>query len=88
MTTVGYGDFKGYIKEEYLFQMAVEFMGIAFFSFIMGSINNDFLKERKATDIIDEKLEEVDMWLVQLDTSRSTKSLPKVLYDKIKNYIS
>ena len=39
LTTVGYGDQKGYTKYEYLFQMAIEFLGIALFSFLMGSIN-------------------------------------------------
>ncbi len=27
------------------------------------------------------------MWLVKLDNSRTSKSLPKILYDKIKVYI-
>lgn len=40
LTTVGYGDFKGFTNNEYLFQMAVEFIGIGFFSFLMGSINS------------------------------------------------
>lgn len=40
LTTVGYGDFKGFTNNEYLFEMAVEFIGIGFFSFLMGSINN------------------------------------------------
>lgn len=33
------------------------------------------------------KLEQVDIWLVKLDNSRTSKSLPKILYDKIKLYI-
>lgn len=40
LTTVGYGDIYGYTWQEYVFTMIVEFLGIAFFSFIMGSINN------------------------------------------------
>jgi len=67
--------------------MFVEFIGIAFFSFIMGSINNIFLVDNGSTDIIDTKLEQVDVWLVKLDNSRMSKSLPKILYDKIKLYI-
>ena len=67
--------------------MFVEFIGIAFFSFIMGSINNIFLIDSGNTDIIDTKLEKVDVWLVKLDNSRMSKSLPKILYDKIKLYI-
>ena len=40
LTTVGYGDIYGYSYQEYIFTMVVEFIGIAFFSFIIGSINN------------------------------------------------
>ena len=40
LTTVGYGDIKGQTVYEYVFVMFVEFTGIMFFSFIMGSINN------------------------------------------------
>lgn len=40
LTTVGYGDIYGYSWQEYIFTMVVEFIGIAFFSFIIGSINN------------------------------------------------
>ena len=43
LATVGYGDIKGFTYSEYLFNMFVEFIGIAFFSFVMGSINNIFL---------------------------------------------
>lgn len=39
LTTLGYGDFKGYTTTEYLFQMIVEFLGIGVFSYLMGSIN-------------------------------------------------
>jgi hypothetical protein len=47
LTTVGYGDFKGFTNNEYVFQMAVEFIGIGFFSFLMGSINNILVQESK-----------------------------------------
>lgn len=38
LTTVGYGDFKGYTWEEYLFLIMVEFIGLGFFAFFMGEI--------------------------------------------------
>jgi hypothetical protein len=43
LSTVGYGDFKGSTTIEYLYTMGVEFIGIGFFSFIMGSINRIIL---------------------------------------------
>lgn len=39
LTTVGYGDYKGYTPMEYNYQMVVEFLGIGVFSWLMGSIN-------------------------------------------------
>jgi len=87
LTTVGYGDIKGFTSEEYMYTIVVEFIGIAFFSFIMGAINNVLLVDNGASDIIESKLEQVDVWLVKLDNSRMSKSLPKILYDKIKLYI-
>lgn len=87
LATVGYGDVKGFTATEYGFNMFVEFIGIAFFSFVMGSINNIFLNDTSTKELLETKMEEVDVWLVKLDSSRSSKSLPKMLYYKIKLYI-
>jgi hypothetical protein len=67
--------------------MAVEFIGIGFFSFLMGSINSILVQESKLQDIIDEKIEDLDIWLRRLDKSRINKHLPKGLYDNIKEYV-
>lgn len=40
LATVGYGDIKGRCQNEYVYVMFVEFVGIIFFSFIMGSISS------------------------------------------------
>lgn len=73
LTTVGYGDYKGYTTQEYVITMIVEFIGILFFSVIMGSINEIFIVNDGDLDIIDAKLESVDVWLVKLDNSRMSK---------------
>ena len=67
--------------------MFVEFLGIAVFSMIMSSVNHIIGPSQGGDDIIAAKLEKVDIWLVKLDNSRLSKSLPKILYDKIKLYI-
>ena len=87
LTTVGYGDYKGYTVFEYLFTYLIEFVGIVFFSIMMGSINTILENTDGDLDITDQKLESVDVWLVKLDNSRMSKQLPRVLYDKIKIYI-
>lgn len=70
LTTVGYGDFKGYTSQEYGFTMAVEFMGILIFSIMMGFINDIFVGGEEDDD---DKLDMVDKWLVNLDNSRMSK---------------
>mgnify|MGYP006087908961 CR=1 FL=1 len=70
LTTVGYGDFKGYTPVEYLIQMIIEFMGIGVFSFLMGSINDLVGSERTLQDIIDDRMEEIEGWLRKLEKSR------------------
>ena len=68
--------------------MALEFIGIAFFSLLMGSINNIIVQESKLSDILDEKIEDLDIWLRKLDQARAgDKNLSKPLYDSIKNYV-
>mmetsp|Transcript_42101 Transcript_42101/g.64561 ORF Transcript_42101/g.64561 Transcript_42101/m.64561 type:complete len:410 (+) Transcript_42101:323-1552(+) len=85
LTTVGYGDYKGYTSGEYMFQMVVEFLGIGVFSYLMGSINDLVSSETTLQDIIDERTEDVESWLRKLEKSR-TKNFSKQLYDSVKEY--
>ena len=73
LTTVGYGDYKGFTNNEYTFTYIVEFIGILFFSIMMGSINTILENTDGDLDITDQKLESVDVWLVKLDNSRMSK---------------
>jgi hypothetical protein len=67
LTTVGYGDFKGHSKNEYIYTMIVEFFGFMVFGLIMASINNVILSDSGVTDELTEIVERVDIWLVALD---------------------
>ena len=60
LTTVGYGDYKGYTSSEYLVQMGVEFLGIGIFSYLMGSINDLVGSEETLQEIIDERIENIE----------------------------
>jgi len=73
LTTVGYGDYKGFTTTEYVFTMVVEFIGILFFSVIMASVNDILDDGSSDYDIVETKLENVDVWLVKLDNSRMSK---------------
>jgi hypothetical protein len=88
LTTVGYGDQKGYSSIEYGFTMGVEFVGILVFTITMS-----FVKDVLVTDDDDGEQEEGDVdavnaWLIKLDNARMNKKMPEVLYDKIKVYIN
>ena len=85
LTTVGYGDFKGYTAPEYLFQIIVEFVGIVLFSFLMNLINGFFVMEKTLQDLIDDRNEEIELWLRNLD-SRRTKNFSRPIVDCIKTY--
>lgn len=85
LTTVGYGDYKGYTPTEYLLQMGVEFLGIGVFSYLMGSINDLVGKEETLQDVIDERIEDIELWLRKLEKARP-KNFSKNLYDSIKEY--
>ena len=66
--------------------MVVEFSGVGLFSLLMGSINNLVVSEQKLQDVIDDRMEDLDIWLRKLDKSRK-KILPKHLYDNIKDFV-
>ena len=85
LTTVGYGDYKGYTPPEYLLQMMVEFLGIGIFSYLMGSINNLIGSDQDLQEIIDERIENIELWLRKLEKARP-KNFSKNLYDSIKDY--
>ena len=69
ITTVGYGDYTGATSNEYLFSIALEFMGLTFFSFLMGSINGIFSMNDSFEDLIEEKLASLDMWIKKIEKS-------------------
>jgi len=62
-------------------------LGIAFFGLIMGTINNVLGEDDGASDIIDDKIEEIDLWLLKLDNTRSDKSMIRPLYEAIKQFV-
>jgi hypothetical protein len=87
LTTVGYGDFKGYTVYEYIFQIGVEFIGIGMFAMFMGQVNVFMDQVSNITDIVEDKIEDLDWWLHKLDTSRGEEKIPGPLYYSIKRFV-
>ena len=69
ITTVGYGDYSGKTSAEYIFSIILEFLGLTFFSFLMGSINSIFNTSDSFDDLIEEKLDSLDMWIKKIEKS-------------------
>jgi len=88
LATVGYGDVKGKTMYEYLFVMMTEFVGIMFFSFIMGSINNILAQDFTEPYDIFQLKEKCDIWLNSIDKIVKRKTMPNGLYNAMRFYIT
>ena len=63
--------------------MVVEFLGIVVFSYLMNLIKKLAVQENTLQDLIDERGEQIELWLRRLEKTR-TKNFSKQLYDCIK----
>ena len=87
ITTVGYGDYCGETTEEYIFSVLLEFMGLIFFSGLMGNINGLFDQNDSFEDLIQEKLDALDMWVKKIEKSNHPYHLQPLLYNDIRKYV-
>jgi hypothetical protein len=87
ITTVGYGDYSGATSDEYIFSIALEFLGLTFFSFLMGSINGIFNTSDNFDDLIEEKLDSLDMWIKKIEKSNKPFHIQPTLYNDIRKYV-
>jgi hypothetical protein len=53
----------------------------------MGSISNLMSKGGKFGDLIDKKMEELDIWLKKLEMANPDDRIPTYLYNGIKKYV-
>ena len=87
ITTVGYGDYTGATSQEYIFSIILEFLGLTFFSFLMGSINGIFNTSDNFDDLIEDKLDSLDMWIKKIEKSNKPFHIQPTLYNDIRNYV-
>lgn len=87
ITTVGYGDYSGKTSSEYVFSIILEFLGLTFFSFLMGSINDIFDTADNFDDLIEEKLDQLDMWIKKIEKSNKPFHIQPILYNDIRKYV-
>jgi hypothetical protein len=65
--------------------MFVEFLGIGVFSFLMNAINELFSTEINLQQIIDQREEETEKWIRDLEKLRG-KNMSKQLFDAVMLY--
>jgi len=88
ITTVGYGDISGKTRDEYIFSMVIEFVGLTFFSFLMGTVSMMFSGDSSFEALINERLEDLDLWMRKLEICNKKETLPISLFTDIKKNIS
>lgn len=80
ITTVGYGDINGSTTVELVFSMAVEFIGLTFFSFLTGTISVMFSGDQSFESLINARMEQLDLWLLRLENCNKEEKIPNRLY--------
>jgi hypothetical protein len=64
-SSIGYGDLKPYTKNEYLFILFMEMIGIGFYGYMLGTIQKLF-QDIQNKDPLTEKQQALDNWLIAL----------------------
>jgi hypothetical protein len=87
ITTVGYGDVSFGSTTEIAFVMVVEFIGLLFFSFLMGSINSMLAGTQNFEEFIQNTMDELDHWMLSLEKSNNNKRMSSRMYRRIKKTV-
>ena len=64
--------------------MLVQFMGLIFFSLLMSQVKDMLFRNSRFGNLIDEKTENVDLWVSQLEEANKKKIMPMEMYYDIK----
>ena len=56
-------------SEEYIFMFCLEFIGLIVFSFLMSSVSAVFGASDDFDELVETKLEQVDIWIKKLEKS-------------------
>ena len=88
LSTVGYGDGTGSTADEFVFTMVIEFVGITFFSFLMGTISMLFATNTSFEARINERMDQLDSWLLRLEICNQRNPLPLSLYKEVRKSIT
>ena len=87
MTTVGYGDYSGGNTREYIFSMILEFVGLSFFSLLMGVMSTFINHDTSFEFLIETRMHELDLWIRKVERSSKPDYLHPKLYGDITKYV-
>jgi len=88
LSTVGYGDIYGSLTDEYLYNMAVEFIGVFLFAYMMSNINTFIIQlDNNNSEIMEKNTEELDQWIMKIDRANPpTKKLEESMVKEINEF--
>ena len=87
ITTVGYGDYSGKQNDELIFTMLLQFIGLIFFSLLMAAIKDTLFRNTRFDNLIEEKEENLELWVSQLEEANKKKTMTMHMYYEIKRYL-
>jgi len=86
-STVGYGDFSPNDNYEIILVMILELIGLAVFSFLLGTLSS-IERQQSANTIIKLKEEQLEEFLIKLNASRKDTVLPYEIFKESLNNVS
>ena len=87
-STVGYGDYVGISSTEQIFSMALELIGLTFFSLLMGLISGFFADLNEGfEEIFQRKMEYLVVWVNKVEKSKMDSFIKPKLYQEMIRYV-
>ena len=83
LTTVGYGDYSGSTTGEQLISICFMFSGLCFNAVLIYVLSNFFESRYTFRDLLDSRLEEMEIWVKHIEQSYKPHFLPPKLYKRI-----
>jgi hypothetical protein len=85
-TTVGYGDITPKTDLEIVVTMIVEFVGILFFAYLMGTVSSIVSNWNQRALALSQRESDLEKWLMMVDKNRPDKRLHPSMHNSIRNY--
>lgn len=85
-SSVGYGDITAKTIPEYIYSMFIEFLGIMFFAYLMGSLSSYLAKYSAKKDAVNIRENELNQWLIFLEDQIKDQSFKSDISRKITDF--